>query len=189
MRWVWVIGCLVVAVAAYGCSEAPRQCKRPAATSDIFIDVRGQDVTILAANVAGDCIIVFPNSLRMKREADSRDPWYVYIRVEDMDGNVLTHVADNSLLPEGWWSPMVLDSDEPETTDVIELKPGTLRAKRWSISGMLSGLSAAGIDLPRGRPLRMQLWVFLPPYPPDLYRGASASGVSAKSNAFLHTIP
>ena len=77
----------------------------------------------------------------------------------------------------------------PETADVIELKPGTVKAKRWSISGMLSGLSAAGIDLPRGQPLRMQLWVFLPPYPPELYRGASADGVSAKSNVFLHTIP
>lgn len=84
---------------------------------------------------------------------------------------------------------MVLDSDEPETADVIELKPGTVKAKRWSTSGMLSGLGAAGIDLPRGQPLRMQLWVFLPPYPPELYRGVSTDGVSAESNVFLHTIP
>lgn len=89
----------IVVPIACEADEAAPQCKRPAVASDIFIDAGGEDVTILLANVADNCAVVFPNNLRVKRDADNRDPWYVYIRAADMDGNVLTHVKDNSLPP------------------------------------------------------------------------------------------
>ena len=93
-------------------AHAGSSCRRAAAASDLFIDIKGDDVTILVANIVDDCAIVFPDSLRVAADGDGRLPWYVYIRVEDIDGKVLTGSKRNPLLPAGWWSPMVLDSDE-----------------------------------------------------------------------------
>lgn len=109
-------------------------CERLLRADDVIVEIRGNDITAVIVNTTDKCALVYADNLRAAPGRELEIPNPRGIRVETLDGKVLSPDWPGS----GWYSP----SDEIIDFSLIRQPPGEVRIKRWEVYQMLWRIDA-----------------------------------------------